>query len=119
MTDFKRQTHDIAKRDLVESLIKGVEVIQAFNETLPRMSISEVAERVGLSRAAARRYLLTLVHIGLATTDGRCFSLTHKVANLGLYLNAPRTLSSIELLSHRLLEAAQIGESRNANAVAG
>lgn len=87
MTDFKPRMLEVAKRDQIESLIKGIEVIQAFNESLPRMTVSEIAERVGLSRAAARRYLLTLIHLGLAMQEGRYFRLAQKGMNLAFQIN--------------------------------
>ena len=72
-----------APRDLVAGLGKGLAVIEMFNETRRRMSISEVAALTGLTRAAARRYLLSLVHLGYAEFDGKFFSLTPRVMRLG------------------------------------
>ena len=43
------------KRDLIAGLEKGLAVIEAFHQEPPRLSITEVAERTGLTRAAARR----------------------------------------------------------------
>jgi IclR family transcriptional regulator, pca regulon regulatory protein len=43
------------KRDLVAGLEKGLAVIEAFDQERPRLTISEVADRTGLTRAAARR----------------------------------------------------------------
>ena len=67
------QNITIAKRDLIEGLIKGIDVITAFNDDAARMTATELAEKVAFSRSAARRYLLTLVHTGLASTDGHNF----------------------------------------------
>lgn len=78
MTTLDVNVQCIPKHDLIEGLIKGIEVIQVFNACDPRLSVSEVAERASLSRAAARRYLLTLAHVGLAIRDGRWFRLTTK-----------------------------------------
>ena len=58
------ETADIAERDLLGGLEKGLRVIEAFDQDRPRLTISEVALRTGLSRAAVRRCLLTLVHLG-------------------------------------------------------
>jgi IclR family pca regulon transcriptional regulator len=53
------------------------------------MTLSEVARRAGLTRAAARRLLLTLCELGYAETDGRLFSLRPRVLKLGFaYLHA-------------------------------
>ncbi|HEY1151511.1 MAG TPA: helix-turn-helix domain-containing protein, partial [Pseudoduganella sp.] len=77
------QDVEVAKRDLIEGLVKGLEVIRAFSDESVRLSASELSEKVGLTRSAARRYLLTLVHVGMADTDGRQFWLTPKVLSLG------------------------------------
>lgn len=78
-------------RDLIGGLEKGLAVIEAFDLDKPRLSITEVATRAGLSRAAARRYLLTLTQIGYAHFDGRRFSLTPRVLRLGQsYMHSAR-----------------------------
>lgn len=70
--------------DFVESLARGFDVVRAFAPGTPDLSLSQVAERTGLSRPTARRMLLTLVHLGYARErDGR-FSLTPRVLDLGL-----------------------------------
>jgi IclR family pca regulon transcriptional regulator len=71
------------KRDLVAGLEKGLAVIEAFDQERPRLTISEVAQRTGLTRAAARRYLLTLSHLGFVTQDRKMFGLTPRVLRLG------------------------------------
>jgi len=109
---------DVAKRDLIEGLIKGIEVITAFNDDIARLSASELAEKVGISRSAARRYLLTLVHIGLAATDGRSFWLTPKVLNLGhAYLDSARLPRAIVPFLQRL--TLQLQESTNYSVLDG
>ncbi len=72
-----------ADREIVHSALRLFEVLRAFNRSRPRMTLSEVAEAAGLSRASARRFLLTLVQAGYATTDGKRFALTPKVLELG------------------------------------
>jgi IclR family pca regulon transcriptional regulator len=74
---------EILKRDLVGGLQNGLAVIEAFDESRPRLSLSEVASITGLTRAAARRYLLTLRNLGYAEHDGKFFSLTPKILRLG------------------------------------
>lgn len=66
-------------KNFVESLEKGLRIIDAFQTVRSALTLSDVAERVGLTRAAARRYLLTLVQLGYATHEGRHFTLTPKV----------------------------------------
>ena len=60
----------------VQSLARGLAVIAAFDAEHPSMTLSEVARRTELSRAAARRFLLTLEHLGYVRSDGRDFALT-------------------------------------------
>jgi IclR family pca regulon transcriptional regulator len=69
--------------EYVQSLERGLAVIQAFGPDNPDMTISEVAEATGTSRATARRFLLTLERLGHVHSDGRRFSLTPQVLTLG------------------------------------
>jgi IclR family pca regulon transcriptional regulator len=72
-----------ADRELVNSVLRLFEVLKAFRRERPRMTLSEVAEYAGLTRASARRFLLTLVHAGYAETDGKRFALTPRLLELG------------------------------------
>ena len=72
-----------AEREMVHSVLRLFEVLRAFSRARPRMTLSEVAEFSGLTRASARRFLLTLVHAGYAETDGKRFALTPKLLELG------------------------------------
>jgi IclR family transcriptional regulator, pca regulon regulatory protein len=69
--------------DFVQSLDRGLAVIRAFGPDRERLSLSEVARVTGLTRAAARRFLLTLVKLGYVRNDGREFSLRPRVLELG------------------------------------
>jgi IclR family pca regulon transcriptional regulator len=69
--------------DFVQSLDRGLAVIRAFGAERPQMTLSEVARITGLTRAAARRFLLTLVDLGYMHSDGRMFSLRPRVLELG------------------------------------
>lgn len=69
--------------DFVQSLDRGLAVIRAFGPDRERLSLSEVARATGLTRAAARRFLLTLVRLGYVRSDGREFSLRPRVLELG------------------------------------
>lgn len=70
-------------RDFVASLAKGLAVIQSFGPGRARMTLSEVAAETELSRAGARRLLLTLETLGFVTQSGRYFELSPKVLELG------------------------------------
>ncbi|MDX2376397.1 helix-turn-helix domain-containing protein [Microbacterium sp. LRZ72] len=78
--------------DFVQSLARGLAVIRAFDAEHPELTLSEVARRAGLTRAAARRFLLTLVSLGYVRTAdeaGRSFALTPRVLELGFsYLSS-------------------------------
>jgi IclR family transcriptional regulator, pca regulon regulatory protein len=69
--------------DFVQSLDRGLAVIRSFGPDRERLSLSEVAVATGLTRAAARRFLLTLVKLGYVRHDGREFSLRPRVLELG------------------------------------
>lgn len=69
--------------DYVQSLERGLSVLRSFDPEHPRLTLTEVAGRTGLTRAAARRFLLTLVDLGYVSTDGRTFALRPTVLELG------------------------------------
>jgi len=74
-----RKTHS----DYIQSLERGLAVLRAFGPERSGLTLSDVARITGLTRAAARRFLLTLVELGYVTTDDRLFSLTPRVLELG------------------------------------
>ncbi len=67
----------------VQSLERGLAVVRAFSADAPELTLSEVARRTGITRAAARRFLLTLVDLHYVHTDGRVFWLSPRVLELG------------------------------------
>ena len=67
----------------VQSLQRGLAVIRAFDAEHPELTLSDVARSTGLPRAAARRFLLTLVELGYVRVDERRFRLTPRVLDLG------------------------------------
>jgi IclR family pca regulon transcriptional regulator len=79
----REESGAVADRDLIAGLGKGLAVIEAFDETRPKLSVSDVAKLTGLTRAAARRYLLTLSKLGYAAFDGKFFSLMPRILRLG------------------------------------
>jgi IclR family pca regulon transcriptional regulator len=94
----------------VQSLERGLAVIRAFDGDHPRLTLSDVARQTGLTRAAARRFLHTLVELGYVRSDGRLFSLRPRVLDLGYaYLSG---LSLPEVAQPHMEQlVAQIGES--------
>ncbi|HEV8064857.1 MAG TPA: IclR family transcriptional regulator C-terminal domain-containing protein [Acidimicrobiales bacterium] len=78
------ETDDTAKpSDFVQSLSRGLEVIRSFGPEHQHLTLSDVARRTGITRAASRRFLLTLQQLGYVRNDGRFFSLTPRVLDLG------------------------------------
>ena len=72
-----------------ESLARGLLVIRAFDSDCPRLRPIDVAKKTGISRAAARRFLLTLQDLGYVGADGDLFYLRPRVLDLGFsYLNS-------------------------------
>jgi IclR family transcriptional regulator, pca regulon regulatory protein len=69
--------------DFVQSLERGLAVICAFDADHPELSLSDVARATALPRAAARRFLLTLVALGYVRTDGKLFALRPRILELG------------------------------------
>ena len=77
--------------DYVQSLGRGLAVIRAFDGEHPRRTLADVARATDLTRATARRFLLTLVELGYVRTDGSMFWLTPRV-QLSVESLAPRGL---------------------------
>lgn len=91
-----------------ESLSRGLAVLRAFSREAPRLQIGEVAERSGLSRAAARRYLLTLRDLGYVASENDSFVLRPKVLDLGYsYFSSANIGASIQPLLAELAERSQ------------
>jgi IclR family pca regulon transcriptional regulator len=81
----------LARRDWIAGLDKGLGLMESFDDAHPRMTATQVGQRCGLTRTAARRYLLTLSHLGYLATDGKLFWLTPRVLRLGQsYLESAR-----------------------------
>ncbi len=104
--------------DFVQSLDRGLAVIRAFGPDRERLSLSEVARATGLTRAATRRFLLTLVKLGYVRNDGREFSLRPRVLELGYaYLSG---LAMPEIASPHLEElVAKVRESSSISVLDG
>ncbi|WP_447894693.1 MULTISPECIES: IclR family transcriptional regulator domain-containing protein [unclassified Vreelandella] len=97
-------------RDFVSALASGLEVIQAFDDAHPRMTLSEVAARTDMNRAKARRFLLTLHALGYVRKHQRYFELTPKVLQLGYsFLSANNYRSVIQQFLEDI--TARTGES--------
>lgn len=69
--------------EFVEALAKGLRILESFDAANSEMTLSEVARRVGLSPAAARRSLITMIELGYVGQAGKRFHLKPKVLGLG------------------------------------
>jgi IclR family pca regulon transcriptional regulator len=108
----------VRNSDFVQSLDRGLAVIRAFGPDRERLSLSEVARATGLTRAATRRFLLTLVKLGYVRSDGREFSLRPRVLELGYaYLSG---LAMPEIAAPHLEElVARVRESSSISVLDG
>jgi IclR family pca regulon transcriptional regulator len=102
----------------VQSLERGLAVIRAFGANSPELTLSDVARATGLTRAAARRFLLTLGDLGYVRSDGRLFSLTPRVLELGYsYLSSMSLPEVAEPHLERLV--AEVHESSSVSVLDG
>jgi IclR family transcriptional regulator, pca regulon regulatory protein len=103
----------ISKADLIEGMAKGMAVLESFDTERQRLNATQAAERAGLTRAAARRHLLTLAHLGYLESDGSHYWLSPKVLRFsGSYLASARLPRLLQPTLNRL--AAQTRESFSA-----
>ncbi|CAM4056410.1 IclR family transcriptional regulator C-terminal domain-containing protein [Vreelandella rituensis] len=114
----REETLTTDDRDFVTALASGLEVILAFDETHPRMTLSEVAGRTGMNRARARRFLLTLHALGYVSKHQRHFELSPKVLQLGYaFLSANNYRSVIQHILEDI--TAECGESSSLGVLEG
>jgi IclR family pca regulon transcriptional regulator len=100
----------IAKADFIEGMAKGLAVLESFDTERQRLNATLAAQRAGITRAAARRHLLTLTHLGYLESDGSWFWLSSKVLRFsGSYLASSRLPRVLQAPLERL--ARQTGES--------
>ena len=102
----------------VQSLERGLAVIRCFSAEWPRLTLSEVARQTGLSRAAARRSLITLQTLGYVGSDGRQFYLTPRVLTLGYAYLSSLSLADVAQ-SHLTDLANEVHESCSASVLDG
>lgn len=81
--DESRRAEREQKDEYVQSLERGMRVLLSFSAQNPSRTLSDIARDTGLNRATARRLLLTFAHLGFVAHDGRAFSLTPKMLDLG------------------------------------
>ena len=104
--------------EFVQSLARGLDVITAFDAQHRELTLTDVARRTGLTRATARRFLLTLVRLGYVRQDDQRFALTPRVMRLGYAFVSGLPLS--EIAQPHLKElSAELGESASVSVLDG
>lgn len=108
MPKLKRDDSEPRATDFVESLDRGLRLLQAFGERPQPMSLSEIARAADLPRATARRILFTLQHGGYVSSDGKLFALTPQVLTLaGHYLRSNQLVAVLQPVLDRISAEAQ------------
>jgi len=80
---------DSSRKDFVEALARGLEVIRSFDRIHVKQTISQISERTLLARPTVLRLLLTLEELGYVRSQDNLYSLTPKVVDLGMaYISA-------------------------------
>ena len=103
----------IAPADMIAGMAKGMAVLESFDTERQRLNATLAAQRAGITRAAARRHLLTLAYLGYLETDGSYYWLSSKVLRFsGSYLSSARLPRVLQPTLNRL--AAQTQESFSA-----
>jgi IclR family transcriptional regulator, pca regulon regulatory protein len=93
-------------RDFVSALERGLAVMRAFDQEQPALSVSEVATATQMTRAAARRHLITLERLGYLRLDGKRYAMTTKVLRLAQsYWHSTRLPSLLGAHVYRLAHA--------------
>jgi IclR family pca regulon transcriptional regulator len=82
-------------REFVQGLERGFVVIRAFSPDAPNLTIAQVSERTGFTRAVARRYLFTLQALGYVVQSGDRFSLTPRLLDLGFTYLSTLDITSV------------------------
>ena len=103
----------MSRPEFVQSLERGLSVIRSFDAENARLTLAEVAQRTGLTRATARRLLLTLEDLGYVSSNGRHFSLTPRVLDIGYAYLSSLNIQQIaqpflEALSERVNESVSV-----------
>jgi IclR family pca regulon transcriptional regulator len=109
-------------KEFMTTLAKGLAVLHAFGPHRPAMTLSQAAAATQVSRATARRILRTLTQLGYVTQEGRLFSLTPNILDLGFaYLSTQNWIDQamplMKDLSERIHESSSAAILQNAEIV--
>jgi IclR family pca regulon transcriptional regulator len=109
-SEAERRVVEDSGPDFLESLARGLRIIEAFSRERRQLTLSDIARLVDLPRASVRRTLATLVRLGYAETDDRRFRLTPRILSLASAYLSSNAISGIlqpavERLSQEVKEA--------------
>src|SRR4029079_2551144 len=108
MPKLKREDSEERATDFVESLDRGLRLLQKLGATDGPMTLSDLARAADLPRATARRILLTLEHGGFVASDGKLFTLTPHVLTLaGSFLRSNQIVTVLQPVLDRIATSAQ------------
>jgi len=108
MPKLKRETGEARATDFVESLDRGLRLLERFGTTSGPMTLSDLARAADLPRATARRILFTLERGGFVATDGKLFTLTPHVLTLAAsYLRSSQVVTVLQPVLDRIAMEAQ------------
>jgi IclR family pca regulon transcriptional regulator len=94
--------------DFIESLDRGLRLLEMFGGSQQAMTLSDLAKAAGLPRATARRILFTLERAGFVASDGKLFRLTPRVLVLAsAFLASNHVVSVLQPALDRLSSDAQ------------
>jgi len=108
----------VNNKDFLKTLSRGLSLIKSFDKETPRMTLSEVAKKNNMSRASARRFVLTLETLGYLMRVGDYFQLTANILNIGhQYLE---NLNFIEVITPFMRDVSQkLGKACSASILNG
>jgi IclR family transcriptional regulator, pca regulon regulatory protein len=107
-TEPLNESAPLQRRDWIAGLEKGLCILEAFGDANPRATAAQMAVLVGLTRTAARRYLLTLAHLGYVNTDGKLFWLAPRVLRLGqAFIESSRLARTVQPFLQRVTAGTQ------------
>jgi len=100
------------RRDHLQTLERGLQVIAAYTGRGPALGLGELSEATGLSKPTVRRIMLTLERLGYARSSAGRFALTPKVLALGYaYLSSVQLTDVARPLMEQLTDRVSVGTS--------
>jgi IclR family pca regulon transcriptional regulator len=108
MPKLKRSPEDNRSTDFVESLDRGLRVLELFGANPGPITLSDLAKAANLPRATTRRILFTLERAGYVASDGKLFTLKPRVLALAAsYLSSNQVVTILQPVLDRLSSAAK------------